>query len=245
MAYGDESQVNNLLIYAFAIIGKNYLSNLEFRLAELKKFYRIPASTILHCKDIFSGDNRKKVGLAHLGEKDVFDLVKGVVAIINRIPIFIKYAYCDHEKCKNVYTFPSSDTNLDCELLITPTPQGLHGLLAQACFIDRSHGPLFEECEVTVSHNATKAKFIGKKRRQAHNWCSGFYDTGSAVKPFSPHIVKADGSSMLQIADVASYICSHALSLNSKTDFSIAQLECIQFKTAAVLLPEHANVIKK
>lgn len=249
IAYGDDSQFENILVYAFILIKKEKIENACKRLLELKRIYQIPDEHILHCRTLFSGQQRMKHGLQHLSQDNIQNVIKRVVKIVNETPMLLRYAYCNLSEAQKDFpnengklTLYNKDFSKTMQIPANPTSKGLLGLLAQACFAinqDGLQGPLLTECEIVISEDKTKTYFMGEKQRQAHNWCSGFQETHKKVVKLNPIIKASNQEPMLQIADIMSYICSHALSSSKEqnTIFFKRQLERIKYWTRSVFVP--------
>lgn len=104
-------------------------------------------------------------------------------------------------------------------------PKGVLGMLMQACFAvppDGSQGPPPSHCKIFVSEDSTKVEFIGPKRSRADGMYSGFSDIGapeSHVFHLQPTVVNANNEPMLQLADIAAYVCSHAAEEPAENSF--------------------------
>jgi len=119
-------------------------------------------------------------------------------------------------------------------------PKGLLGMLMQACFavpLDGSQGPPPSQCKIFVSEDSTMVKFIGPKRRRADGMYSGFSDIGAPdnhVFQLQPAIVKASSPPVLQLADIAAYICSNSADYTDENAFFREQRSRLSYWSRAV-----------
>lgn len=221
LAFGDDSQYGDTLVYAFAIIHRSRISVTESRLAALKRRYRIPDAVPLHCRVLFSGDQREKAGLGHLTPQSAKQIFERVITIMNRGPVFIRYAVADLAECKaamgnELQMYNKNGIESD-RLSVIVDPKAILGLLMQTCFAvpaDGSEGPTSSQCTIYVSSDATRVKFIGPQRKRADRMYSGFSSIGAPegqVYQLSPIAVKEEQQPLLQLADIAAYTCSHAI----------------------------------
>ena len=220
LAYGDDSQFGDILAFAFLIVRRTNLARAEERLTNLKLHYRIPAETPLHCRILFNKIARKKSGIAHLTSHDARSIVARTVRIINRVPILLRYGRDSLSRLQNSLGQEIEFTNeFDGSKFRVPVmadPKGLLSLLMQGSFMvppDGSGGPLASQCEIFVAEDATKVPFIGPRRQRADRMYAGFSDIGApsgGVFKLEPTMLQSRYTPMLQLADVAAYMCGHA-----------------------------------
>ena len=63
VAYGDDSQVDDSLAYAFLFVEREKVPEVEARICTLKKKFAIPTAIPLHCRVLFHPHPRKKLVL--------------------------------------------------------------------------------------------------------------------------------------------------------------------------------------
>jgi len=243
-AFGDDCQIGNTLVYAFIIIKSDDIPTVEHRIAKLKEFYGIPPHIALHCRMLFSGDARRKAGINDLSKDKLHSIIRRIVKIINQTPISLRYAYCNLSTLENHFKENNNEIELRdresktiMKTSITPTPKGLLGLLGHMSLSAPSENkliPSIEQCKIIVSEDKSKTRFIGKHERQAHNWMKGFSDINAPknkVFQFYPVIKKLSDAPMLQIADVAAYMCGQAINKSDRYNFT-TQLKQIRLWTS-------------
>lgn len=214
-AYGDESCYQDRLVYAFAIFRRQDIEKAEKVLEFLRDKYKIPSEIPLHCRVLYNGHQREKNGLQHLSPEDVTEIISKLVYHLSKLPVLCSFAYFDHSKISNQDVFVPGVGNWET---IPNEPKGILGLLMKSCFAvadDGSQGPRSEKCEIFISAEPTKIKFLGDTRYQAHKGYSGFTDIrpmDGKVYKIQPHIISSKqwrDFPLIQIADIFSYICSH------------------------------------
>ena len=229
MAFGDDSHFNDTLAYAFAIVERGRVGAIEQRLSALKDRFKIPQDVVLHCRVLFSGHQREKAGLSHLTRRDIERVVSHVVRIMNQHRVLVRYSVCslaewkaaigDEIELLDAYNKPAERVPVNAD------PKGILTLLAQACFAvppDGSEGPTASQCQIVVSGERTMVRFVGRTRKRADLMYSGFSDIGAPdgqAFQLDPTIVDAADAPLLQLADVAAYICSHAWKVDAESAF--------------------------
>lgn len=250
LAFGDDSHFpnTNTLVFAVVIIPRVRLKQVETRLAVLKEKYKIPAHIPLHCKILFSGQQREKAGLSHLSPIDVRAIVARAVTIMNQTGVILRYASADLSVCQSavgkelelVNKHDVSTTKLPITEIDQDFGKAIIGNLANLCFAvppDCSHGPTASECEVFLAEDKTEIKFvISGHRRRADSHYSGFSDIGAPdghVFQLQPTILKAHEAPMLQLADITAYMCSHIFDTSEKGRFLQEQLARVRYWSRA------------
>ncbi|MCW8449755.1 nucleoside triphosphate pyrophosphohydrolase family protein [Legionella quinlivanii] len=246
LAFGDDSQFKDTLAYAFIVIHSDKLEFVQSRIKRIKKIYRIPEHVPLHSRVLFSGNARDKEGLSHLNPYMIKNLIIKIIDLINRTPMYVRYATCSLKEHEDFFTksgteieLSDKDAELKQKLLVTPDPKGLLGLLAHFSLATPPEDPQipgYDKCQIIISKDPTKVKLFGSQRRQAHYWSQGFSDIGSdgdTVYKMLPLVQEMKETLMLEIADIVSYICSHALdnSTDNKNLFFLEQLNRIKYWT--------------
>lgn len=241
LAFGDDSQFGDTLVYAFAFVQRGRVQSVERRLLALKDRFNIPQETTLHCRVLFSGQQREKAGLGHLTPRDARWIVSHAVRILNQRRVLVRYATASLTEWKAALGDELElDGETDGEALKLPVkmdPKGVLAILAQACFIvppNGSEGPTASQCEIIVSEDRSKVQFIGPRKRRADRMYAGFSDIGAPdgqVFQLQPTSVEATGHPLLQLADIAAYTCSHAMAdRNGDNAFFRSQHDRLRYK---------------
>jgi len=232
-AFGDDSQYGDVLVYAFIIVKRSRVTSMERRLRVLKEKFAIPDDTNIHCRVLFSGQQRNKAELSHLGPGDAEKVVSQIVTIINQTPAVVRYAVGSLKEFRDEMGTKIVMQNRDGEntmaLPVDANPKGLLGLLMQSCFAvppDGSQGPPPSECHIVTSADSTKTRFVGVDKKRADRMYSGYSAIGAPTgTPFKvePQVGAESDHPLLQIADVAAYICSHAEAEDEAPSFHARQ----------------------
>lgn len=224
LAFGDDSQFEGLLTYAFLIVPRHELLRIKRRLFIVKEKFKIPADTPIHCRVLMHKHAREKAGLGHLTEHSAKAVIGHIIREINRSQCGLRYAWTE---------FPEKP-------VVVPPQEGMHqipfepkyvlGMLAQGCFgvaLDGSQGPLANQCEIVVAEDRTLISTGNKSRSQAHKATSGWSDIGAMpgqLHRIEPRVSTAVQEPLLEIADVLAYMCSHAFRAGPSRDFYSEQL---------------------
>ena len=233
-AFGDDSAYKEILVYAYAIFHRDHLEKAEKKLNKIKNIFRIPQETHIHCRLLFSGKQREKLGLSHLNPGDVHQLVKRVVERMNLIPCWLRYGFCrmdEYRKFSELH--PDADMTDKDELIFHDDPKAIMALASQACLLPNSktpHAPKRENIEVFLSQDKTKINFIGNNRTRADragSYCNFFEKSSPPLR-----ILESDHP-LQQVADIYAYTCSHALSRQCDTNFFKIQLKKVKYWTSS------------
>ena len=241
VAFGDESQFGNTVVYAYVIVPRLRVTQVEARLLSLKRAFRIPPDTALHCKVLFHEDKRSKANLEHLTPDRVRALLHHALTIMNQGRTILRYGVADLDDARKRFgvdstmTLRSAAGEPDLTLPVNFDPKAIIGLLAKGCFAvpeDGSQGPSLSQCQIIASREPSMVRFVGR-RSQAHNLYGGFSEIGAAegeVFQFQPSLSTEALAPLLQLADVAAYTCSHAQTPGSNTAFFRDLLSRIKLK---------------
>jgi Protein of unknown function (DUF3800) len=245
LAFGDDSQSGDTLVYAFVIARRTRIRAVEARITALKDRFKIPKHTTLHCRILFSGHQRQKAGLGHLTPEDVQSIVARSITIMNQSSVLVRYPIADlvefGDSLSNEIEMQHESDGSTIKLPVQLDPKGILGMLMQSCFavpLDGSHGPSASDCRIFVSEDSTKVEFIGERRRRADALYSGYSDVGAPpgnVFQLQPSVVKADSEPILQLADIAAYVCSHAHDATAEGRFFGEQLSRFRYWSRSVL----------
>lgn len=212
LAFGDDSQLENALVYAFLIVPRHEVSRLHRKLLLIKERFKIPASTAIHCRILMHHHAREKAGLGHLTDDAAKSVIGHIIRDVNRLKCILRY-------CHTALPLetPVQQATTPEMFQLPMVPKGILGILAQICFTvppDGSCGPTANLCEIVVAEDRTKHRFMNQARSQAHNFTSGFTEAGAQlgeVFHIKPRIATASTEPMLEIADVLAYACVHTL----------------------------------
>ena len=200
------------LVYAFCFFRREDIGNIERAIREIKKLHGFPQDVPLHFSALMNPFSREKAGLQSFSNDSIKALISSIVEFLNEIPFLLRYSY---------YTITGNEADDkpdDDNIPVYFEEKGIICLLCQDIFVvdaNGSCGPSANECQIFVSEERTKIKFLGEKRQRADRWFRGYSDIGAPkgyVYHLNPIIKKSNEIDLLQIADIFSYICSHAKS---------------------------------
>lgn len=221
VAYGDDSQADSCLAYAFLIMRREQIPEVERRILLLKERYEIPFDVPLHCRILLHEHPRAKAGLAHLTDLDGRSIIDKAVNIINKNSILVRYSTANLEVTKGILgsevTLEDINDGDPVTLSVNADPKAILALCMQGCFAvssNGSDGPTAKQCQIFAAADSTKVQFIGNERKQAHNRYQGYIDDKSEngmVFQLSPEIATVSSAPILQLADIVSYIYSRAM----------------------------------
>lgn len=247
-AFGDDSAYKNILVYAYAIFHRRNVYKAKKIITKVKKKYMIPKKIPIHCRIMFSGDQRRKKGLGHISIVRVKQLVSQIIDEMNDVPCLLSYAYCEVPETGKIFL----DVIDKEEKKVHDEPKGILSLLSGSCFTPRKdvvQALGIEQCEIFASEDKTKIRFLGKDRRRADRYLSAmaFEDKKNQTKKhLRPHV---KDHFLQQVADVYAYVCSHALSKNCEDAFFKEQLDKVKYPTRAKCFPdsqfEELGILKK
>lgn len=246
MSFGDDSQYEGRLVYAYVFFKRTKLKSILREISLLKKRFKFPKGVDLHCRNLISGQQRKKLGLSHLSKTDVESIFRNIITIINKYKVLVRYSHAS-EDVKGYFDrgieVGSNDPNMPNFMLNTRyDPKGVLGLLATMCFAinpDGSEGPIADQCEIYTSPDYTKVDFWGGVKQQAHYLTGGF----SAIGAADNEVYKIESNiggpylELLQLADVVAYLCCHAVHGKVAEPFYYELLSKIKWKVERHFVP--------
>ena len=250
LAFGDDSKFMNTLVYAFAIVDRVNHKRAAKRIRGIKDKFRISPEIPIHCRILFRKEQREKHGLAHMSDDDARSLVRMVIVEMNKIPVALRFAFMNIPNvdmgAEGRITLNHVSDGSAIDLPLKCDSKGFLGLLMQSCFAvspDGREGPPASECQIYTSEDSTRITFIGKERKRADKWYTGFSDIGAkenTVFGIEPIILKNSDSQMMGVADIFAYLCSHAMEKECRDSFFREQLGKVKFWSRATFLPNQA-----
>lgn len=231
VAFGDDSQYNGALVFAYVVVPRTRLRRALRDIGKIKEKFKFPAGAAIHCRELFSGQQRAKQGLAHLGQQEARAIVQHAITLINQHKVFLRYAYAHTERIEGIFGSSGTITlahKFDGSEVVLPAafePKGIIGLLAHACFAsnpDGSQGPTASQCEIYAAQDKTQVRFVGKGRQRADSLIRGYSDIGApegVIFQINPTIASSDFSPLFELADIAAYLCSHAIHTGDRESF--------------------------
>jgi hypothetical protein len=160
---------------------------------------------------------------------------------------FLRYAFTTVEDARSALgetmTFHNHTDGPTYAVPVGDDPKGLFGMLMSACTLDDPIDPRVPkstESEIFVSEEASQVRFLGQNRR-ADSLLSHFSEIGTprgTLHQLTPNIAAANAHPLLEVADVAAYLCAHAHDPEIKFDFFPNQLHRMRHQMTSVRLFE-------
>ncbi len=244
-AYGDDSQYRRTLAYAYVFFKRKDVTNAKKKLDIVREKYRIPECFPLHCRKLFSHNQREKHGLTHLSNTNVKQLLADLIKKINKVSFLLSYSYYIEPENGILYTKNKKDDLLPRVY----DPKGMLSTLSQTCLASLSQsqcGFIAEDCEIYTSSDKTKIKYHGNQKRQADSVNAMLMPQGMASRRHGnvrvkPHYKNGSEESLLQVADVLAYICSHAVRPECTDPFFSIQLQRVKFKLRSIMKTDFSH----
>ncbi|MGO0790083.1 hypothetical protein ACTOWA_09465 [Herbaspirillum seropedicae] len=251
LAFGDESIAadGDMVVYAYVIVRRTRLHQVEGRLRRLKRQFKIPQEVMLHCRQLMAPHQREKLGIAHLSTEDARLIIARAITLMNESYVWVKYAYCSlasfTANMGDVIQFTDNSGAVGPIAKVNPSAKALTGMLAHAAmvaFAANNPGPRAEFCEVFASEERTAVKplFGDGPSKQADSIFGGFSDIGTppgSTFRLDPQIAPAERHECFQLADIAAYLCANAKSKRQKYPFYEEQLSRLRFWTRSDFCP--------
>jgi hypothetical protein len=241
VAFGDECYlpVSGICGYAYVVVKRSRIPWIMREIDKIKDEFQIPHATALHCRVLFSIDQRRKAGLEHLNEDHARSIILKSMILLNNVGAHVRFASC----ALSTYAAAMGDSitmrnqagEIEAVLPVHTNEKALVALLANVSLMIPAPDRKFarsEDWEIVISEEGSKTKSIGDRRGKVHNLMSGGYSSIGAPEgqfhQFTPHISTPAVHPLLQLADVASYSLSHALDTSEKSWFWRTQLPTIR-----------------
>ena len=104
VAFGDDSQYDGILVFSYVFIPRARLRRVLRDISSIKRKFRFPTDASIHCRELFSGQQRAKQGLSHLTQSDVQAIVQHAVTLINQHDVFLRYAFARTERISGLFS---------------------------------------------------------------------------------------------------------------------------------------------
>lgn len=247
VAGGDECMRKNILSYAVVYVPRTRVSTILRKIASIKKRFRLPQSTPLHCRVLFNPDNRRRAGLEHLSTEHARSVVASAITAIVEARSFVRCAITTVEDARaalgDTMVFRSSVDDATYSMPVGNDPKGLFGLLMSICTLDDpvDHNvPKSIESEIFVASERSKVQFLGRAKR-ADSMLSHYSEIGTpegVLHQLTPNIAEADEHPLLELADIVAYVCTQAHDSDLKFPYFPQQLARMRHRMTFVRMFE-------
>jgi hypothetical protein len=207
-AYADESVTDEIVACAAAVFPIERISQAEAALAATKESLGLTAEIPLHCRLIFSGEAaRRGTPWASVAPEAIYSAVLKLCNDFHGIgqqPVVFVTPAISPPTIPGPPGKESRVTELDTKGVAALGFQAINFHLVQKF----GYGAV----EVWIDPDKTKIPWLGAQRRQANSTRSGFADLGPAVEPplLTPNVKSDPKPRLLEVADLYSYVASHA-----------------------------------
>lgn len=250
VAYGDDCQFGDICAYALVVVKRQRIGWILRELDLIKQHFKLPTSTALHCRVLFSGHQRGKVAeLAHLSPADVRSIVIRIFLLFNNVGIHICFAHTSlrgfSETMGETINMWDEAKSSRVDLSIHHDPKGVISMLAQMCMMAPSPHRRFakpHEWEIVISRDKTTVRLFGDSGRQAHNLVNGHSEIGAPagqIFQFQQRVCSDSEAPLLQLADVAAYALAHAQEQDPKDRFWQRDLPSLNLRHDIFFKPRH------
>jgi hypothetical protein len=213
-AFGDESAGPQYVSYGVVLVAADKQADANSILAQVKTRFGASADDQLHCRVLFSGQQRKKSPWAGLNITEVFTLYSELMRDLN--PLMIRKIVSIGKKSE----FPNSISGAQWQHVdpnfIGPHPwsegydfgdKHIANLGAHGTMVPLSKWPGFDRVRFWPDPDTTPIETTAG-RRQFSNMLSGFVDNGDGKEPPRVSVMYSSGPKppLLQIADLVAYV---------------------------------------
>ncbi|WP_428035105.1 DUF3800 domain-containing protein [Amphritea sp.] len=216
LAFGDDSEYDDVLVYAFVICKRKNLPSLEKGILLLKNEFGIPAEIPIHVRNLLSGQYRAKHGIEGFCRSRQNIFFRKIVNLVNRNKCIVRFSYALIPESGKLLP-ENSPTD---QIQIIEDRKAILHQMASACFVPyvENGQQVFSvnDFQVYISKDKTKARISkSSPRRQAHFLSELLIPTSNPFIPGSyvrlkPIYEEASRNSFLQLADAIAYIFAHA-----------------------------------
>ena len=201
MAFGDESESDTLLIYALAIFRTERTQDARAVLSRMKQSLGVPDEARLHCRVVFSGQQRRRSAWAGVNPLRIEQAVRDLVAEMRQLGERPEIGVIDR---RQVPPLPVAPGHADREW---------HGketlaLAANVAIMGAVSKYGADHVRFIIDQDKTQIR-RGLRRQQADSTRGLFLDVGAGHEPVRIEPVVQDDS-LLEIADLYAYVTLRA-----------------------------------
>jgi hypothetical protein len=217
-AYGDESAGPDFVAYGTLLVPTESRADLESKIAQLKADHGVSATDDLHCRVLFSGDQRRKSVWAALTIADVFNLYSDLIAVVK--PVVTRTIVTLANKKELPAVIPGGQWEAADPNFIGPTnwnagfpfrDKQIAGFCAQGTMIPISKWPGIETVNFWPDPDGSLIEFYGGKRKVSQS-LTAFIDHSPGKEPSKVKVSYLDSGKpvLLQVADLIAYVAQRS-----------------------------------
>lgn len=216
-AYGDESPGQRFVAYGTLLVPADKRENIEAEISKLKVERGLPEDH-LHCRVLFSGDQRKKSPWSKLNMDEVFKLYSDLVAVVK--PQLARTIVTIADKQELPAEIPGGQWEHANNDFVGPMnwdrgfpfrDKQIAAFCAQGTMIPISKSPGIENMTFWPDPDTSLIELYGG-RRQFANSLTAFIDHGDGKEPAKAEVsyLKQGKPSLLQVADLLAYVAQRS-----------------------------------
>lgn len=200
--FGDESPFNNAIAYGIVVVPVAAVPDVEHSILALKERMGVPGDTEIHCNVLFNDSAKSKTVWAIHSEHEIEQLLSEIAVVAKRLRVFFRVGLIDKRQWPKV--LPADGEFPKCPL----DDKQLCGLAFQAAVAPLEESVGIPNVRLWVDYDHTKIPWFGKKRQAYRNYRSW---SGISKQWLEPQPKPNQKPPLLQLADIVSYVSSHAL----------------------------------
>jgi len=216
--YGDESNCNGVVTYAFIVVPTICLTNIENIISKIKQEYGVETTEKIHTNILMHGDKRAKSAFKHLTKLDIFEM-------LNKLSVSIAIAgargwvgYLHLKQSPDILLFESVGVGKNNVTSWDIRDIKLKMLFAyQAAIAPLTHMIPYEHVDAWLDSDLTKVLHLDANNRKI-NLLRSFFPIEHSDKKFFPNISHVNKPVLLEIADVLAYSSAKVLSKTINQD---------------------------
>lgn len=209
--YGDESQFQGMVTYAFIIVPTILQHDIENEIAKIKQEFGLKLSDEVHCRKLFHKDAKEKTALRHLSKEEVFTLLQRLTFTIYLAGARAWVGYLNSSKASDLLYFESADSTKGEVVTWNISDIKLQMLFAyRAAIAPLTHFIPPDKVAAWVDGDTSKVPYLENFKQV--NSLKSFFPVEHNNKKFFPTPVKNGKPVLLEIADILAYSAAHGLS---------------------------------
>jgi hypothetical protein len=215
-AYGDESPGQHFVAYGTLLVLTDKRENIDAEISKLKVDRGLPEDD-LHCRVLFSGDQRKKSPWSKLTMDEVFKLYSDLVTVVK--PQLVRTIVTIADKKELPAEIPGGQWQAANDFVgpmnwsrgFPFRDKQIAAFCAQGTMIPLSKSPGIENLTFWPDPDTSLIELYGGRRQFAHSLTS-FIDHGDGQKPLKARVsyLEVGKPALLQVADLVAYVAQRS-----------------------------------
>ena len=204
--FGDESIDSEIVAYAAAVFSADRTADAEAILANAKKTVGLSPEVPLHCRELFSGDARKRTPWANIKASDIYAMVEDVCQKLKGIQ---HQPVVSVIESRRVPAQPVAPDLPNRPLVGKGVATMAYQAVATALILRFGESGI----RLWIDPDTTKIPW-GKERKQVNTTRSFYLDLkpGNEPSQLNPEIDDSPKPRLLEVADIYAYVARRAFS---------------------------------